>query len=230
MRRFVALAVLAAVSTGAFAVPVTWDLRGTITQSSTAGIISTTLPTLSDVSTGEAFNVLLSFDTEAALLNAQSGGRFAPGVRYEFDPSSIRYTVGIGARAPLDFVVERPFPDSLLFMRDNSGDIPGEGAQVDGFTFGLGTASGIGMSSVMRGTVLDIVMGSMLPEMPDPRLADLGLSLFQIFSLDFDDLGQILGDIESVRVATVSVSEPAPLALFGIGLAALFLVRRRLAG
>lgn len=201
------------------AVVVTWDIRGSID-----GVEGEGWPDFPAASVGDSFQVLFSFDTDATELRADVGGRFAPGARYQYDPASLSASVVIGSSAPVEYRYD-PTLSSLIFMRDNAGDVASEGV-IDGFTFGIGIPIGSNgsLGIIMRGTVLDIVNGPGLPAVPDPRLADLEISRFQLFA----DSSGILGEITSVRTAT-SAPEPGTLALLGLGLAGLGMSRRRTA-
>ena len=200
-------AAIAALPLTSNATIVTWRYEGVITEANPAGTLASLLPDFADVAVGEQFEVFLSFDTDATLLRTRSGPFFNPGVKYEYDPASISYLVRIGTRTPLELAWTAGGSDTL-FARDNSGDVPNEAPAVDGYTFGIDSANGhINISTIMRGPVLDIVTSPLLPTIPDPRLADLALSRFLLFSSD--GTGAITGDI-------TSITTPVPLTLIQI--------------
>lgn len=193
------------------AVPITWEFTGEIDD-------VTGSP---GVAIGDAFRVLVNFDTDAALERAQTGGRFDPGTRYEYDASGISFLVSFPGLSDQSIT---PFGDGfdLLWLRDNSGDRSCcEFDEVDGLTFALLDSNGFGVSIVLRGSILDIVNGPGLPEDPDPRLVDLEIARFQWLTVD----GSAFGDVATIN--RVSVPEPGTLGLLGIGLLGIGVARRR---
>ena len=189
----------------ASATVVTWELRGSITG------FSGQLPAeYAGAAVGDSFQILFSFDTDAALIRTDQGGRFDPGARYVYDPSSMSATVAVGNGGPVDYAVSDPDPaNSLLYMRDDSGDLLGVlGYLVDGFSIGIGSISGEVFNLVLRGSVLDIIDGPALPAVPDPRLADLEDSGFAVRF--FDSSGEVYalaGDVTSVQAMAASPEE-----------------------
>ncbi len=187
---------------------VTWEFSGLIEDTDRAGVVI-----------GDAFSVQVIFDTEAALLTTQTGGRFDPGARYEYDPSAMSFVVNLPGLIHEVFTPGGGF--DLLWLRDNSGDraAGGEPAQVDGLTFQLEGADFLVQAGIFRGSILDIFDGPGLPSTPDSRLVDLEISNFFISTSD----GAAAGRILSVR----AIPEPGTLALLALGLAAMRLARRR---
>lgn len=222
--------IIAALPVTGSAVPVTWELQGHIDYVNLAGTLLDRMPDWADVATGEEFRVLLGFDTDAALLRTRSGGQYAPGVRYEYDPSSLSFLIQIGARTPIElgYSVLAGLGRQLIYARDNAGDLAddGEGAQVDGYTIGVASDDNLLTAGVlMRGAILDIVNGPVLPATPDPRLANLAMSVLNVAAWD-DSGGFLSGVMTSVRAAPTPVPEPSTLMLGVIGLVALALDRR----
>lgn len=184
------------------AVPITWEFTGEFD----------TVDGSPGVSIGDAFHVLVNFDTDASLVAAQTGGRFEPGARYEYDASGLSFLVSLPGLPEQSIT---PFGDGfdLLWLRDNSGDRSCcEPPEVDGITFALVDANGVGASIVLRGSILDIFSGPGLPTDPDPRLVDLEIARFQWLGAE----GNAFGDVASINRAVVA--EPGTLALLGLGL------------
>lgn len=189
--------------------PITWEFTGAINE----------IDGSPGVSIDDMFRVLVSFDTDAALVRAQTGGRFDPGTRYEYDASGVSMLVSLPGQADQLFT---PLGEGLdlLWLRDNSGDRSCcEFAEVDGLTFGLLDADGRGLSIILRGSILDIFNNGDLPTDPDPRLLDLEIAVFQLSLAD----GYAIGDISSIR----RVPEPGTVVLLAIGLVGMRLARRR---
>ena len=191
------------------AVPITWEITGDVDD------VDGTPP----AALGDMFRVLINFDTDAALNIARTGGRFDPGTRYEYEASAMSFLVSLEGQ-PDQLITPIIGGFNLLWLRDNSGDRACcEGSEVDGLSFAILDADGFGFSAIFRGDILDIFDGGDLPTTPDPRLLDLSISTFQIVMAD----GFASGDIDSIS----RVPEPGTLALFGLGLAAMGLSRRR---
>jgi len=210
--RSIYLALVAAILSplAANAVPITWEITGEFNE------VAGTSP----AALGDMFRVLINFDTDASLDIAQTGGRFDPGTRYQYDASALSFLVSLENQAD-QLITPMAGGIDLLWLRDNSGDrfAGGEPPEVDGLSFAILDANGFGFSPIFRGDILDIFDGGDLPTTPDQRLLDLDISIFQITTAD----GYALGDIDSIRL----VPEPSTLALFGIGLFGMAARRRR---
>ena len=204
------LATLASLSIPAHATMITWELSGQLEESSSP-----------DSAVGDNFVVEVSFDRDAALLQARSGGPFDPGTRYEYDASAMTIRVSLPGLADQLFTPTAD-NDEFLWLRDNSGDraAGGEGAAVDGITFAFQTATHA-VQVIFRGTILDIYNGGALPTTPDQRLLDLEISSF--YAGTRDGSNAVSGRITGAR----AVSEPATIALLGFGLAAFGFARRK---
>ena len=188
---------------------VTWEFTGEIDE--VDGSPGTSI--------GDMFSILVSFDTDAALERAQTGGRFGDGTRYEYDASAISMLVSLPGQADqLITLADDGF--NLLWLRDNSADRSAdEFDEVDGLTFALFDADGFGFSIVLRGSNLDIFNNGELPTDPDPGLVDFEIAAAQWSSED----GFAGGRISSIA----RVPEPGTLILLGAGLAGIGIGRRR---
>lgn len=187
---------------------VTWEMGGTLEDTSGLG-----------VSAGDAFTVRVTFDTEAALLATQTGGRFDPGARYVYDPSAVTFDISLGGGATNLSFGAGGFDAFLL--RDNTGDVAasGEPPVVDSISFNLGDNATFLTQVIFRGSILDIYEGGALPATPDPRLLELELSQFNVNTLNGFGTGRI--------TALRAVPAPGGIALLGLGLFGLGLLRRR---
>lgn len=191
---------------------VTWEVTGVIIQVDGSGGGS-------GASTGDNFSILVTFDTDASLQQAQTGGRFGDGTRYEYDASGVSFLVSVDGQ-PDQSITPIAGGLNLLWLRDNSADRSCcEFDEVDGLTFALFDDEANGVSIILRGGILDLFTDGELPTDPDPRLVDLDIAVAQWS----DDDGLTSGDITGIR----RVPEPGTLALLGIGLAGMGFARRR---
>lgn len=179
---------------------ISWEFTGQISVASGS----------SSSSVGDLFRVVVGFDTDATLVQAQTGGIFGAGTRYEYDGSGVSFHVSLQGQADQSIT---PFGEGLdfIWLRDNSADRACcEFDEVDGLTFALLDANAFGVSIILRGSILDIFSGGELPTNPDPRLLDLEIAAFQWTVED----GLTIGEISSIT----RVPEPGTLALLAIGL------------
>jgi len=202
------------------AVVVTWEMQGTITA--VTGIV----PDFPSAQIGDPFVVRWSFDTNAALLAANS---YPPGTRYDHDNSSLVMTARVGSSDPVDYARGSAFnsTSNRILLRDDASDQPVEGLPADGISFGLfydDVRSRVGVA--FRTTDLSVVTGPGLPENPYPGMPGYPVSVFQMSSNDFS--WSLAGNnVISVSRVNTPVPEPGSLALLGLGLAGLGLSRRR---
>lgn len=163
------LAVLLLASAGARAVDTTWELQGRLIAAAGPGAPADFVP-------GTPFRVVVGFSTDATLDAAIPGT--AGGMRYNYT-SPMRFLIYLGTTcAPCE--INDPY--GQVYLRDNFSNLVGNPAApepaVDGVSLGVQDGpTSVGV--VMRGPVLDIVNGPSIPVAPDPRLADLAVSVFQ---------------------------------------------------
>jgi hypothetical protein len=131
-------------------------------------------------------------------VRAQGGG-----TRYDYDNiSTLRLNIYLGTTCN-PCVPEGPH---FIIVRD---DVPvpyfanfpaNNGPAFDGYTFGVTTNDGTQIQLNTRGPVLDIVYGGALPDSPDPRLADLVTSFFQVCVPNNE--GCLTADVTSINKRT----------------------------
>jgi hypothetical protein len=193
--RLLAAAGLLAFAAGAHAAPATWQFLGTMTQAEAPadpnGYAYNFRP-------GNPFRVVVTFDTDATVTATQSGS--VGGVRYFYDPSSIRFAIFSGACAPCEPAAESGYAAAagVFIARDNYDDPARNGTTgpVDGYTIGVRRFDGTSINLLMRGPVLDIVTGPALPATPKAALADLAIATLEICLPN--DGPCYRGDIDSV--------------------------------
>jgi hypothetical protein len=140
---------------------------------------------------GMPFKVKIEFDTAAPLSGVpQPQGT---GLRYNYNNvDSLRFNIYLGETCNPCV----PQGSHNIIVRDDAAFPPPAGPAVDGYSFGVTTPDGQQIGLFMRGPVLDVVRGGALPESPDPRLADLELSVFQVCDANANC---VFGDIASVK-------------------------------
>ncbi len=179
---------------------VAWEFTGTVDEvSGSAGI-----------SQGEAFRVVVVFDTEAALSGTRTGLHangldYSPGTRYDYDPSGVSLLLNLGN---LPDQVILPGGADFLILRDDTGDLTdndGFGPS-DGLTFGLTDDETYFVALILRGDTTGIFDSGQLPARPDPRLLDFQISSFEWGTRD--DQGRESGATGKIRSIN-SVAIPA---------------------
>ena len=213
----------------ASAIPVTWQFDGTTTY--TSGDFVSVL----GVHPGDPFHYSLNFDTSAPLLscNVAAGG----GTRCFYNPDSVTFSnIFLGSQGPFNPAF-LPGDTGTLIVRDNypaPASDPVPGALTDGLSFGRDTSASSGQVVhffvILRGPVLDIISGPGIPGVPDPRLAALGISDFNV-CIDSRGVKSFTCDVAAFQgdvISIAAVPEPATYATFGLGLVLLASMRRRL--
>ena len=191
---FATAAFLLCLSVGASALQTTWEIKGHLT--------TVTGPFASQFHVGDAFRILVNFDTDEPLAQTRSG--VLSGKRYAYAAETMTYRIEIGtACAPCEPANDPGFnpSQSSILVRDDFAD---SGPALDGFTFGLTTGDGVFINLLMRGPVTDIVNGPGLPALPDQRLAGLETHVLQICPTTGNscDDAEMDGAIESVATPT----------------------------
>lgn len=191
------------------AVEVSWEMTGTIHENTG----------LEGVFVGDPFRVSVTFDSDAALITTQTGGRFEPGARYQYDTSVLTIVAGLSELPEIVFESSPENSLQLLWIRDNSGDLKdfGEPPVVDGMTMGIFRATPASVGVIFRGSIIDIFDGPGLPIQPDQRLLQQDISNFVISNNDgkfaagrisavklLIDPADLLADLMS-RVASINI-------------------------
>jgi hypothetical protein len=214
--RFAAAAIAVAFPLGAGAMPVLWQFSGHLDAvTGNVGI---------PIAAGDAFSIVVGFDTGAALLGQAAG-------RYRYDPASITFSIRVDGLGPFNSGYN-PAAGGTFFVRNNA--VPPEASPplVDGLTFGLNDFNDAGgldiFSLVMRNGDTSIFADGSVPTTPDPRLVTGYARSFQFCSSSANDpnscnLAEVDGTLEAVR----ALPEPAGIALLAAGFAGVALTRRR---
>lgn len=225
IRLFAAIAGLALMPTVALALPVTWELRGTLHTAQGSDLSPLITPT-----SPFAFRVQFDTDLPPASNPLACGGGGAG--------STCRYTGGlvprfvdlrVGGLSEPEFTADQA--SNLILIRN---DAPSSAGPVDGISFGTrrSFADGefINFLVIFRGPQrLDVVTdATRLPGDPPSGLLDLGERTFEVCHSsaqpgDDCDLTLVRGTVDSVS----RVPEPATAGLLALALGALGASRRR---
>jgi len=200
---------------GANASEVMWRVQGSIDVVEGAAVPG-------GINVGDAFSLVLHFDTDAPVTNPSVCGDGGVGTlcRHNGDPALYYSDIQLGSL----FVPS--FSDSAggqsTIVRNNAPD-PAFGDTVDGYTFGVrrfyDASENTNAQVLLRGPEdLGVVTdGRMLPAVPPAGLMNLRSRVFQICDsqVDFDcHYLEVSGTINSI----VAVPEPETLALMIAGL------------
>lgn len=183
------------------------------------------------VNVGDAFSVVLHFDTDAPVTNPSVCGDGGVGTlcRHNGDPAMYYSDIQLGSLFVPSF--SGSAGDQSTIVRNNAPD-PAFGDTVDGYTFGVrrfnDASENTNAQVLLRGPEdLDVVTdGRILPAVPPAGLMSLRSRVFEVCDsqVDFDCYHFYLsGTINSI----VAVPEPETLALMFAGLGVVAFSARR---